>query len=71
MSETLYEYPGDLPDPLTLYVGDMLAVGSAAPAAETPDDVRVTFTFGDASGSVLLNDEVLANLLTTPCKVAP
>ena len=60
VSATLYQYPGELPDPLTLYVGDTLLVGSAAPAAETPDDVRVTFTFGDASGPVLLNDEVLA-----------
>ena len=59
VSETLYKYPGDLPDPLTLYVGDTLAAGSATPAAETPDDVRVTFTFGDASGPVLLNGEVL------------
>ena len=43
VSGTLYRYGGDLPDPLTLYVGDTLAVGSATPAAETPDDVRVTF----------------------------
>ena len=60
VSKTLYRYPGDLPDPLTLYVGNTLAVGSATPAAETPDDVRTAFTFGDASGPILLDDEVLA-----------
>ena len=60
VSATLYRHPGELPDPLTLYVRDTLLVGGATPAAETPDDVRVMFTFGDASGSVLLDDEVLA-----------
>ena len=59
VSETLYRYPSDLPDPLTLYVEDTLVVGSATPAAETPDDVRTAFTFGDASGLILLDDEVL------------
>ena len=59
VSGTLYRYGGDLPDPLTLYVGDTLAVGSATPAAQTPDDVRVNFSFGDAPGPVLLDDEVL------------
>lgn len=59
ISETVYRYDGELPDPLTFYLGDTLAVGSAAPAAETPDDVRVTFTFGDATGPVLLDDETL------------
>ena len=60
VSKTLYRYPGNLPDPLTLYVGDTLAVGGAVPAAETPDDVRTMFTFGNASGPVLLDDAVLA-----------
>ncbi len=60
VASTLYQYPGDLPDLLTLYVGNMLAVGSATPAAETPDDVRTIITFGDASGPILLDDEVLA-----------
>ena len=59
ISKTLYRYPGDLPDPLILYAGDTLAVGSAAPAAETPDDVRTAFTFGDAFGPILLDSEVL------------
>jgi NitT/TauT family transport system permease protein len=59
VSETLYEYGGDLPDPLTLYVGDALAVGGAIPASETPDDVRTDFTFSDATGPILLDDEVL------------
>ncbi len=59
VSETLLRYDGDLPDPLTLYVGDTLAVGSAPSAAETPDDVRVNFSFGEALGPVLLDDEVL------------
>jgi len=57
-SET-YRYGGDFPNLLTLYVGDTLAVGGATPAAETPDDVRLSFSFGDASGLVLLDDEVL------------
>ncbi len=60
VSATLYRYPGELPDPLMLYVGNKLLVEGATPAAETPDDVRTTFTFGDASGPVLLDDEVLA-----------
>ena len=60
LSKTLYRYPGDLPDPLTLYVGDTLAVGGTTPAAETPDDVRTAFTFSDASGPILLDGEVLA-----------
>ena len=60
ISETLYKYPGDLPDPLTLYVGDTLATGGGTPATETPDDVRTAFTFSDASGPILLDDEVLA-----------
>lgn len=60
VSATLYQYPGELPSPLTLYVGDTLAVGSATSSAETPDDVRTTFTFGEASGPVLLDDTVLA-----------
>ena len=59
VSGTLHRYEGDLPDPLTLYVGDTLAVGSATSAAQTPDDVRVNFSFGDARGPVLLDDEVL------------
>ena len=59
VSGTLYRYGGDLPDTLTLYVGDALAVGSATSAAETPDDVRVHFSFGDARGPILLDDEVL------------
>ena len=59
VSETLYRYEGDLPDLPTLYVGDTLAVGSATPAAQTPDDVRVNFSFGDALGPVLLDDAVL------------
>ena len=59
VSKTRYRYPGDLPDPLTLYVGNTLAAGGATSAAETPDDVRTTFTFGGASGPVLLDDEVL------------
>ncbi len=58
-SETVYRYDGALPDPLTLYVGDTLAVDGATPPAETPDDVRTTFTFGDATGPVLLDDATL------------
>ena len=60
VSKTLYRYPGNLPDPLTLYVGNTLEVGATVPAAETPDDVRTTFSFGEASGPVLLDDAVLA-----------
>ncbi len=60
VSETLYRYPGNLPDPLILYVGDTFAVGGATPAAETPDDVRTAFTFSDASGPILLDAEILA-----------
>ena len=60
VSKTLYRYPGDLPDLLILYVGNTLAVGGATPAAETPDDVRTAFTFGSASGPILLDDEILA-----------
>lgn len=59
-TETVYASDDDLPDPLYLYIGDTLAVGSATLAAETPDDVRTAFTFGEASGPVLLDDEVLA-----------
>jgi len=57
--ETTYRYGDDLPDPLYVYVDDRLAVEGAAPASETPDDVRTTFSFGNASGPVLLDDEVL------------
>ncbi len=59
VSETIYRYDGDLPDPPTLYIGDALAVGGSVSAAETPDDVGVSFTFGDATGPVLLDDETL------------
>ncbi|CAA9582684.1 MAG: hypothetical protein AVDCRST_MAG86-3061 [uncultured Truepera sp.] len=60
VSETIYRYDGDLPDPPTLYVGGTLAVGGATPVAETPDDVRVSFAFSGATGPILLDDEVLS-----------
>lgn len=60
LSETVFTASDSLPDPLFLYVGDTLAAQGATPAAETPDDVRTDFTFGEATGPVLLDDQVLA-----------
>ena len=60
LSETVLTSSTDLPDPLYLYVGNTLAVGSATPAAQTPDDVQTSFTFAEATGPILLDDEVLA-----------
>lgn len=59
LSETVYRL-AELPDPLTLYVGDTLAVGGAVSAAAPPDGVRQDFSFGGAEGPVLLGAEVLA-----------
>lgn len=58
-SETVYSSLDDLPDPLYLYVGDTLAFGGATEAEQTPDDVQVNFTFGEAIGPLLLDDEIL------------
>lgn len=58
VSATVYRL-GELPDPLTLYVGEALAVEGAVSAAQPPDGVRQDFTFADAEGPVLLDAEVL------------
>ena len=60
LSETVLTSSTDLPDPLYIYVGGALAVSNATPAAETPDDVQTSFTFDEATGPILLDDEVLA-----------
>ena len=58
-SETVYVSSDDLPEPLYLYVGETLASGSVIDAEQTPDDVTTAFTFSDATGPILLDDEVL------------
>lgn len=59
-SETVYGSSDDLLEPLYLYVNDTLAAGGVTEAEQTPDDVTTTFTFSDATGPILLDDEILA-----------